>query len=290
MLIKRGLCVPSLFLLFSLVAASSQAAVLIRKFKFACLALLGLCVHSVQADATEFTVVEPSFGAAVAGGGGFSYASTPGWTNNNDVNNNWFYNTAYTVNTSAKRPTPRTGNVALHGFSGYTSQILSDTFVSGRTYTFSIYGSGDTDSVNDSDRIWLYIYDGNTIPGPFAEGSELVHARYLGDGTADSVGGTGLGAGSATNAGWSIGDLTSTSWEASGGTWGELTLSYTATAAEDGHPIGVAFWGAGDAAVDDVIVADDVVIPEPSSLLLLGFGALGTLVFPGWRRRRQSRA
>ena len=259
----------------------------VRKFKFACLAFLGLCIHTGRADAVPLTVVEPSFGAAVAGGGQYSYASTPGWTNNNATNDRWFYNTAYSTGTSTKRPDPRTGDVALHGLVrefGYTSQILADTFVSGVTYEFSIYGSGDSDSAGDSDRHWLYIYDGNTIPGPFTEGSELVHARYLSDGTADSIGGTGGGASSATNAGWSVGDGAGGDWAATGGTWGLMTLSYTATTAEDGHPIGIAMWGAGDSAVDDASVTDN--IPEPSSLLLLGFGAVGTLVFPGWRRRR----
>ncbi len=260
----------------------------IYRFRLACAVVLGLCFHSAQRDAAA-DVIEPSFGAAVAGGGGYSYASTPGWTNNNDTDDNWFYNTDYATNSSAKRPNPRTGDVALHGFDGYTSQILADTFVSGRTYTFSIYGAGDSDSSPDSDRHWLYIFDGSTIPDIFTEGNDLVRARYLSDGTLDNFGGVGTGASSGTNAGWSIGDGAGGDWEATGGTWGLLTLSYTATAAEDGNPIGIALWGGGDSAVDDVSVTS--VIPEPSSLLLLGFGAVGVLVVvPGWRRRRRSRA
>ena len=249
--------------------------------KFASMGLLGLgFAHSVQAALINHLVGEPSFGAAVAGGGQYSYASTSSWTNNNDADDNWFYNADYVNTTSDKRPFPRTGDVALHGLDGYTSQILGDTFVAGREYTLSIWGSGDTDSTADSDRHWLYIYNGNSIPGLFTEGGELVRARYLGDGTVDSFAGTGLGASSGTNAGWSIGDGTSTSWNASGGTWGLSTLTYTATAADDGAPIGIAFWGAGDAAVDDVTVTS---IPEPSLPALLGLGGMLLL-----RRRRSA--
>ncbi len=154
-------------------------------FRIASMGILGLAfVHSVHA-ALDHPVGEPSFGTIVAGGGEFSYASTASWIQSGT--GNWFYNTAYATGSSPKRPMPRTGNVALHGISQYTSQVLTDTFVAGRTYTFSIYLSGDGDAVSDSDRTWLYIFDGNTIPGPFSEGSELVRARWISDGTVDSL-------------------------------------------------------------------------------------------------------
>lgn len=251
-------------------------------FKFASLGLIGLAfAQNVHAALINHAVGEASFGAAVAGGGQYSYASTASWTNNNDTDNNWFYNAAYVTGTSDKRPFPRTGDVALHGLAGYTSQLLGDTFVAGREYTFSVYGSGDTDSDAVSDRHWLYIYSGTTIPGAFSEGTELVRARYLRDGTLDSFAGTGLGASSGSNPGWSIGDGSSTAWQASGGTWGLLTLTYTATAAEDGHPIGIAMWGAGDASFDDVSVTS---IPEPSLSALLGLAGSALLL----RRRRRT--
>jgi hypothetical protein len=246
-------------------------------FKFASLGLVGLAfAHSVSAAVTH-TVADASFGSSVAGGGEYSYASTSAWANNNAIDDNWFFNTSYTVNTSPKRPTPRTGDVALHGNNGYTSQILSDTFVAGRTYTFSIYVSGDTDSTGATDRAWFYFFDGTTLPGVFTEGSDLLRARFLRDGTIDSFGGVGTGAFSATNEGWSLGN--NASWEIGGGTWGLVTLSYTATAAEDGHPIGIAFWGGPDSAIDDVSVTS---VPEPSLAALLALGG-GLLL----RRRRK---
>jgi hypothetical protein len=58
------------------------------------------------------------------------------------------------------------------------------------------------------------------------------------------------------------------------------TLSYTATAAEDGHPIGIAMWGAGDAAWDDVTFTST---PEPSISML--FALSGGLLL---RRRRKT--
>jgi hypothetical protein len=249
-------------------------------FKFASMGLIGLAfVHAVHAATIVHAVGEPSFGAAVAGGGQYSYASTASWTQSGT--GNWFYNTAYATGTSPKRPMPRTGNVALHGISEYTSQLLTDTFVAGRTYTFSIHLSGDGDSVDDSDRTWLYIFDGNTIPGPFGEGSELVRARWISDGTVDSLTQpTGTGATSVTSEGWSIGVNGTGDWVTGGGTWGLATLSYTATAAEDGHPIGIAMWGGGDAAWDDVGVTST---PEPSISML--FALSGGLLL---RRRRKT--
>ena len=248
-------------------------------FKFASLGMIGMAfAHAVHASTIVHSVGEPSFGAAVAGGGGYSYATTAAWTQNA----NWFYSTAYVTGTSAKRPMPRTGDVALHAISQYTSQVLTDTFVAGRTYTFSIYLSGDGDTVDDSDRTWLYLFDGDAVPaGTFAEGSELVRARWISDGTVDGLTQpNGTGAASGTNEGWSIGVNGTGDWVTGGGTWGLATLSYTATAAEDGHPIGIAMWGAGDAAWDDAGVTST---PEPSISML--FALSGGLLL---RRRRKT--
>ena len=242
-------------------------------FKFASMGMIGMAfAHAVHASTIVHDVGDPSFGAAVAGGGTYTYAASAAWSQNG----NWFYNTAY----GAKRPYPRTGDVALHGISQYTAQILTDTFVAGRTYTFSIYLSGDGDSTGDSDRTWLYLFDGDAVPaGTFAEGSDLVRARWISDGTVDGLVQNGTGAASGTNEGWSIG-TDAGDWTAGGGTWGLATLSYTATAAEDGHPIGIAMWGAGDAAWDDVSVTST---PEPSISML--FALSGGLLL---RRRRKT--
>ena len=176
---------------------------------------------------------------------------------------NWFYNTAYATITSPKRPLPRTGDVALHGIGQYTSQLLVDTFVEGRTYTFSVYCSGDADAAGNSDRCWFYIFDGDAYPGAFAEGNELVRARFINDGTVDSVAQpAGTGAVDASNEGWSIGTNPG-DWVGGGGTWGKATLSYTATATDAGKRIGIAFWGGGDAAIDDVTVISDVITSQP---------------------------
>jgi len=246
-------------------------------FKIASLGMIGMAfAHAVHASTIVHAVGDPSFGATVVGGGTYTYAASAAWSQNA----NWFYNTAYAP--EGKRPYPRTGDVALHGISQYTSQVLTDTFVAGRTYTFSIYLSGDGDSTGDSDRTWLYLFDGDAVPaGTFAEGSELVRARWISDGTVDTLTQpNGTGAASGTNEGWSIGVNGTGDWVTGGGTWGLATLSYTATAAEDGHPIGIAMWGAGDAAWDDAGVTST---PEPSISML--FALSGGLLL---RRRRKT--
>lgn len=51
--------------------------------------------------------------------------------------------------------------------------------------------------------------------------------------------------------------------------WEKVVLSYTATAADAGESIGIKMWGYNEVAFDDVML-----VPEPATLALLGFGAL----------------
>lgn len=227
---------------------------------------------SLHAATTVHTVAEPSFGPSVAGAGAWSYASTTAWKNSDETSASYFYGSAY-VAASPIRPTARTGEVALHGSSGYARQILSDTFVTGRTYTFTAHLAGDANSSGTSDRTWMYLFDGTSLSNG-ATGSAITWGRFLQDGSADSIQGSGIG----TNTGWSRGTDTG-NWATGGGTWGNASLSYTAIAADAGKPIGIAFWSADDAAYDDVSVTS---IPEPSSAALLGLGGLALLL----RRRK----
>ena len=58
--------------------------------------------------------------------------------------------------------------------------------------------------------------------------------------------------------------------------WQQISLSHTVLpgAPEIGHPIGVAFWAAGDGAVDDATLS---VVPEPTTIVLVGIGGLALL-------------
>ena len=76
----------------------------------------------------------------------------------------WWYNGSYDP---ARRPTPRTGEQAIHGIGTYAWQELTDPFVAGHTYTLSAYVAGDSDSVDRTDQAWLYIYDGTSTPTVF---------------------------------------------------------------------------------------------------------------------------
>ena len=224
-----------------------------------------------------------SFEAApVLSSPGFLYGNHDGWTTNG-----YFYTTNYN---SAIRPDPQgtvdpqDPPVALHANNGYSTRILADTYVAGRTYTMTVQLSGDANSTTDNDRTWLYFFDdvNQSDPASFGSGDGLVRARYLRDGTNDSfISVNGTGATSGTNAGWSIGNNIA-DWTAGGGTWGTATLSYTATAADAGRRIGVSLWAPNDASWDDITVTSVSVVPEPGSTALLGLGGLALIL----RRRR----
>ncbi|UCG49222.1 MAG: PEP-CTERM sorting domain-containing protein [Phycisphaerales bacterium] len=51
--------------------------------------------------------------------------------------------------------------------------------------------------------------------------------------------------------------------------WEQVSLEYTATAADAGHNIGIKMWGSSEVSFDDITL-----VPEPATLALLGLGAL----------------
>ena len=259
-----------------------------RKIAAAILAA-GIWVPSM-AHAITIPLGDPSFEAftvpAFPGGVGYAYSDTyrptSAWVDDldnppdgsggpsdyylqDDGGSNWLYDAAYAQggSTARKRPAPRTDNQAMHGIGYYNAQEVNAVFEAGRTYTFSVWAQGDDDATPDSSRVFLYIFDGSV---PFSEASSLAVQRYAPD-TGDFLNRT-------------VG-MTATQSQAN---WRQISLSHTVApgATEIGHPVGVGFWIAGDGAIDDAMLTS--VVPEPTTVLLVGLGGLSLL---GCRRRRE---
>lgn len=194
-----------------------------------------------------------------------AYRPTSPWVSNMDSPvgytedahvSNYLYNTAYA--NAYNRGTPRTGNQAMHGFAQYSSQDLPGvTFEAGKTYTLSVWAQNDT-STNFTKGIWMYLYNANV---PFSDGTALVNSGVL---TSINTRTAGMSSVDSMN------------------NWSKLTLTYTVApgAPEVGAPLGVGFFLRRGTAIDDVSLD---VVPEPSTMILVGMSGLSVL---GLRRRR----
>jgi hypothetical protein len=232
-------------------------------------------VNIPLADASFEDYVVPAVGYAYAN----QYRPTSGWVDDLDsppgytqdnATSNWLYNAAYGESSAAhRRPAPRTGNQAMHGFTQYSAQETSAVFEAGKTYTFSIWAQGDIDATvgagsAGSSRVFLYLFDGSL---PFSEANSLTFKRYAPD-TGDFVN---------RDPSWSAAE--------SQAAWRQISLSYDVLPGSPviGHPVGVGFWGADDNALDDATLTVLPTVPEPATALLLGAGGVALAVI---RRRR----
>lgn len=209
--------------------------------------LLTPCV----ASAADIPLVDPSFETYAVPGSGYAYANTyrptSAWIDDQDmagVDNsasNWLYSAAYAEDGPPFRAAPRTGAQAMHGFFHYSTQVTSDVFEAGKTYTFSVYAQGDDDTGGDESRVWLYLFDG---ANPFSEPTSLNFAKYS-PLTGDFIN-RPLGATQAE----------------SKALWQQISISHTVYDGdpEVGHAIGVGFWAARDAGVDDASLSEDVAV------------------------------
>ncbi|MEJ6778447.1 MAG: PEP-CTERM sorting domain-containing protein [Akkermansiaceae bacterium] len=140
-------------------------------------------------------------------------------------------------------PTPASEFMVSHSDNIY--QALGDTFQSGAIIDFSMIAGVRTSTTDDSWRLFIYDATAGSYATPLAEATGTV---------------------------------------AVDGAWHSINLEYTPDSAVDGHTIGIGFGAAGTTGLhylyyDNAVVS---VIPEPSSVALLGLGGLGVLL----RRRR----
>lgn len=229
-----------------------------RRAVAAALAAGGLFVGGSSAAAqTVHDVPDASFEEIGLGELDYYYfqgpPNSPFWTKGaNSAGNNAVYNTLYATDSEPSVPDPRTGDQAVDGEGAYNFQILEDTFVAGRTYTYSMYTQGhdveDTNQVNF--RLWLYFFVGIGAEGdqPVSsfDNDSLVRVTFHQDGTLLANDPNGVGSGAK-------GVLPFTGFnKSSGSDWTQVGLTYTATAEDEGKRIGLAFWANEFGAVDDV--------------------------------------
>jgi hypothetical protein len=242
-----------------------------RKLSAAILAA-GIWVPGLAFAQVNIPLGDPSFEAFVVPAIGYAYANTyrpaipwvddldsPSGYTQDDAASAWLYNGAYAENpANSRRPSPRTGNQAMHGLFNYSAQETSAVFEANRTYTFSLWAQND-EILNDTNGLFMYIFDGTV---PFSD------ANSLAGGLSTAIPQRTVG-------------MTA---DQSKLNWAQISISHHVApgAPEIGHPIGVGFFARRDTAVDDATLTS--VIPEPGTIILVGLGGLALVAC---RRRRE---
>lgn len=226
-----------------------------RKTVGVSLVVAGLWAPS-QARAVDIPLGDPSFEAFVVPQSGPAahyaysdlYRPTSAWVDDLDMSEqddgegNWMYDATYSE-TGTLRGAPRTGTQAMHGRFSYNMQKVSNVFEAGKTYTFSIYAQGhsETNEVFDEARSFLYLFNGSQ---PFAEETSLTFQKF-----------------STKTGDYSIRPVGSTAAQ-SRALWKKISISHTtySDSPELGHPIGVGFYGGADVTFDDAALSADIKI------------------------------
>jgi hypothetical protein len=240
-----------------------------KTFK-ASLVAAGILLPSI-AHAINIPLGDPSFESYVVPAVGYAYAdsyrptipwvddldSPSGYTQDNAASS-WLYNSAYAEDPTGARPSPRTGNQAMHGLHNYTAQETTAVFEANKSYTFSIWAQND-EVLDDTNGLFMYIFDGTV---PFSDANSLANSLVT-----------------------AINPRTPGMTQAqSQANWTQVSLSHfvAAGAPEIGHSIGVGFFARRDTAVDDASLS---ATPEPTTVVLVGIGLLGPSIL-GRRRQR----
>lgn len=209
-----------------------------------------------QAQAVNIAIGDPSFEAYVVpqSGPGSHYAysdlyrPTSAWIDDLDMSEqddgegNWIYDATYSES-GTLRGAPRTGNQAMHGRFSYNMQKVSNVFEAGKTYTFSIYAQGHSETFEpfDEGRSHLYLFNGSQ---PFDHDTALkskLFSTKTGDYPIRPAG---------------------SSAALSRAIWQKISISHTvySDSPELGQPIGIGFYGGADATFDDAALSADVTI------------------------------
>jgi hypothetical protein len=220
----------------------------------------GFAVGGSVALALTHDVGDPSFEEINLGTLDYYYLqgppNSPFWKDHSkSTGKNAVYTLNQAVNIDPDLPDPLSGNQAIDGEGAYNYQVLTDTFVSGHTYTFTAHIQGWEGNTSDAnDRFWMYLFGGvgptgDDAPGDAGQsgtmdGSSIIRATWHQTGTIDGVFKTGTGQHSF---------LPFTGFNRSGDSdWTLVGLNYTATAADAGKRIGLGFWANELGAVDDI--------------------------------------
>jgi hypothetical protein len=230
----------------------------------------GVLLPSAAYAQTNIPLGDPSFEDFAVPAIGYAYANdyrpTSAWIDDpgpppgyftDDATSNWLYDADYAESTMfTKRPAPRTGVQAMHGLFNYSGQETGAVFEANHTYTFSVWAQNDVD-LNEQNGVFLYIYDGNV---PFSDANALAGVLHT---AINQRSQSMTAAESAAN-------------------WTPISITHYVArgASEIGSPVGVAFYGRKDSAIDDASLS---VVPEPMSVAVAGLGVAGVAMI---RRRR----